>query len=577
MKKLVWLSLLLVCAGFVLYSCVSDGGSGSEASSEPPRPVYFTGDGGKGMSLAVLVPEGKGLASDQNYLPTMVQGVFVGDFSKYSDISVLDRQNLDKVIEENYSGYYEEEYPDLNKLGHLIPTDYIMTGAITKTGAGYALQMQIADNKTGITKASYTGNCSIVEFDSFTGIRKASAELLAQMGVSLTDKAKQELSAANTGEQVSAETALAKGITAQQKGTVVEALSYYYEAAKFDPSLAEAASRGSALSTDIQSGANIGQNVRNDIQHRAAWLKPLNEASAFFKEHPPFEIVYDTTLTQGEINYNRGTVDISFDVYLIGTTGLKIISDLQAGLEKTGKSKDWGLSGWPVSGEAAVFFTDILSYTVNVALANEDGKTLGTARGELKGSWRVQRKGVVRSSESSYYPFSHDKTTLTFRGVNANDITDSLRVSITNINGMDAKTAGAKGYIGISAEDFSTLFRLFDFRWETGGVRIIRYEGSDENVVIPAKIGSWAVVAIGDNRWAFASNLTSVTIPNSVTSIGGRAFRNEQLTSVTIPANVSLEDKAFYGEFNSVYERNGKKAGTYTLSFWSEKWTYRGR
>ena len=62
----------------------------------------------------------------------MAQGVFVGDMTKYSAIQVLDRQNLQKVIDENLSGFYEEDNPDLNKLGHLLSTDYIMTGTIRK-------------------------------------------------------------------------------------------------------------------------------------------------------------------------------------------------------------------------------------------------------------------------------------------------------------------------------------------------------------------------------------------------------------------------------------------------------------
>ena len=51
--------------------------------------------------------------------------------------------------------------------------------------------------------------------------------------------------------------------------------------------------------------------------------------------------------------------------------------------------------------------------------------------------------------------------------------------------------------------------------------------------------------------WAFSgcSSLTSVTIPDSVTSIGGNAFRGcSSLTSVTIPESVTrIVDWAFYG------------------------------
>jgi hypothetical protein len=309
-----------------------------------PRSPWFDGDGGRGMSLAILAPQGKGLAADQGYLPALVQGELVSNFSGYSAISVLDRVNLDTVIGETLSGYYADDAEGVIRLGHITNTDYVMTGAVTKTSSGYSLQAQIAATSDGMTRASWSGTCTIAELDNFTGVRRASAGLLEKMGVQLTAKAKEELAGAAAEAAVSAQTALAKGITAQRGGTVVEALSCYYEAAKFDPSLAEAASRGSVLSASIQ-GGSIGANVRNDIQARNAWIKTLEEAAAFFKAHPPFEIVYDPTLAQGSVDYAKETVNLSFEVILIGTTGFKVISDLEQGLEKTGKTRDGDIPG----------------------------------------------------------------------------------------------------------------------------------------------------------------------------------------------------------------------------------------
>ena len=85
------------------------------------------------------------------------------------------------------------------------------------------------------------------------------------------------------------------------------------------------------------------------------------------------------------------------------------------------------------------------------------------------------------------------------------------------------------------------------------------------NQLTSVTIGN-SVTSIG--YWAFADNqLTSVTIPNSVITIENGAFR--ELTSVTIGANVTLDDYSFPNSFASVYNNGGKQAGTYTYSNYS--------
>ena len=82
-------------------------------------------------------------------------------------------------------------------------------------------------------------------------------------------------------------------------------------------------------------------------------------------------------------------------------------------------------------------------------------------------------------------------------------------------------------------------------------VTITGYTGSGGSVTIPATIDGKPVTAIKDgynNDVFYKKQLTSVTIPNSITSIGVYAFAENQLTSVTIPNSVtSIGQGAFSG------------------------------
>jgi hypothetical protein len=445
----------------------------------------YTGSGGKGISLAILTPKATGLTINQGYIPALVQGEFVSNFKGYSTLSVMDRENLDNVYGELSSGYYDDSDEAGLDLGHLPSTDYLMNGSITKTATGYALQMQITKTADKMTAASYSGTCTFTELDNLTGIRRASLDLLQKIGVVLTEQAKTELAGAATTGHVNAQTALAQGITAQQDGTIVEALSYYYQAAAFDSSLLEAASRAGVISAAISSG-NIGTDVRNDIQRRKEWLNILEEAENYFKNHQPWEIVYDPTLTQGKIDYSRETVDIFFNVEVRPTDDWKIVQTLIDGLDATGKRDEWDFTWWPLTSRA---FADYVPATttldryidragqyakqtrITFALISEKGTLLvsetsnclskATFDVETFNPWdkNVPQKGYrqndgvgdgFRLIRNDIISTAAGRTTVTFREVNANDITDNMTVKIVSVNGIGAEILAKTGYIKIS-------------------------------------------------------------------------------------------------------------------------------
>jgi hypothetical protein len=311
------------------------------------------------------------------------------------------------------------------------------------------------------------------------------------MGVELTEMTKTELAGAAAENHVNAQTALAQGITAQKSGTVVEALSYYYQATSFDSSLLEAANRAGVVSAAISSG-NIGENVRNDIQRRKEWLKILAEAEDYFSKHLPYEIMYNPALSQGNTDYTKETVDLSFRIEVRPTEGFKTINTILAGLKETGKVEEWNMIYWPLSSSVFVdrvtarspegpvrsgddmYNRQILKkIAASFQLVNANDKVIGTSNADIWCSLRFRNftSNLFISTESvdrlrqqldvagSVYGWdmsveaSPRRENIVFSSVNANDITDNMTVKIVSVNGINAATIAQTGYIKISTEE----------------------------------------------------------------------------------------------------------------------------
>ncbi len=90
---------------------------------------------------------------------------------------------------------------------------------------------------------------------------------------------------------------------------------------------------------------------------------------------------------------------------------------------------------------------------------------------------------------------------------------------------------------------------ITDFTYTTNDVSatITGYTGPGGNVTIPDAIGGKPVTIIGNNAFRNCTNLTGITIPNSVTNIGAYVFFDcGRLTEVVIPNSVtSLGSGAF--------------------------------
>jgi TolB-like protein len=430
---------------------------------------YWIGNGGRGVNLAVLVPEGRGLSEAQAYLTTMVQGVFVADLSKYSAMSVIDRANLEKVLKETESGAYREE--DFVKLGE-INVDHVLTGSLTKTSTGFSFQIQITGTKDGKIKASYSGTCTVAEFDNYVAIKRASIALLKGMGISLTAQGKAELQQAAAQQTSHAQADLAKGIVAQRNGSTIEAQMLYYQAAAVDPLLMEAANRASIVSADIRTG-NIGENTRNDIQWRKDWEARLVETEryfdTFFKNiNQPYALIYTPELKIGDTNYKDETAPVSFTVELRERSNwtdpvLKTVNDVWQGLTATERKTVWGFESWPASRVSNVspFSDGSKRLTIVVELVNEQKKVIGRQTFEKRGWWNFSfsRNVGIQSFTSS----GEAAKTITFPAVKANDLTDGLTLQFTTVNNVPVADASRNGLLMITTRALYRDAAGFDY------------------------------------------------------------------------------------------------------------------
>ena len=561
---------LMLCATLACASPAPPGGGGrktaqAQTGGETSAPeLYFTGSGGRGMRLGIIVPESEGLNDNQAYLPAMVQGVLVSAISKYSAISVLDRVSLDRVIAETMDPTYEDNL-DIVRLGHVAQAGYMMTGKIMRTTTGYTLQINVSDTSPNAkTIASYSGTSTVAAFDDHTAIQKASQELLTQMGVRLTNTAKAELSATGSQQSIAAEAALARGITAQKQGTEVAALSYYFQAATFDPSLLEAANRASVLSANITSG-NIGANVRNDIQWRRDWVARLTETeNSFYKminaADPPYTLFYSTAIETGVVNYQTETVNLSIPINLRGNwvwinsvqRALQVVYD---GLNATNRKNDWGLGNWPAQGVSNTNpFSSRKQYdiTVEFELVNEQNQVIGRQTAILRPTFSFSGWGTRVSINYD----ENDFKTIAFNAVKADDITDNLTIRIASVNG--AAPENARFQITALSGQVWQEYRnghTFPVRVENGAAMGFSPSISDNqirqyrNLVLYTELWGEPVTITSIGKEAFKNKqLTSVIIPDSVTSIEDFAFNNNQLTSIKIPDSVrSIGEAAFQG------------------------------
>ncbi len=153
------------------------------------------------------------------------------------------------------------------------------------------------------------------------------------------------------------------------------------------------------------------------------------------------------------------------------------------------------------------------------------------------------------STDAKYFAYEEVEGGISITGYS---IEGGLDVVIpSNINGKQVVSIGNDAFTtrGVTPTGISTNkieYNIQPLHSKKYNYEVVPLKGSLVGLGITSVTIPNSVTSIGKS--AFSSNqLTSVTIPNSVTSIGDSAFSSNQLTSVTIPDSVtSIGDGAFY-------------------------------
>ena len=93
---------------------------------------------------------------------------------------------------------------------------------------------------------------------------------------------------------------------------------------------------------------------------------------------------------------------------------------------------------------------------------------------------------------------------------------------------------------GVMADE--KVFRSGDYQYcilEDGTAEITKYSGRDRVLKIPNTLDGKTVTSIGKFAFAWSSSLTGIELPDSVTSIGDRAFNSCSASSIELPDSVT--------------------------------------
>ena len=384
---------------------------------------YYTGDGGSQINLIVVRPLGESLTADEEFVLEYIQSLLITNFNKYTAIKT--------------SGQLSNE--DISK----DETAFLLIGKLSRSGNFFILDLSATDPSTGLLKASHM-NANVRAADIFNAqaIIDGFLDIAVKLGVDLTDAG---IAAAKNPERYEIQAAinLARGNTAERNDNPIEMLTYLYNAAAYDPSLLEAASRFDVF-TELLSAGDVGLSVKSDLENRERWRKILDEFDSFYMEHPPFILTFNPHPYQrGNTDYDNRTAVLQFSASFQEDVSFgamqKVFAAVASGLKKTGNQELWGFITRPYR---SPLLRTYRTYWVNAELVNN--------RDEVAAHITFTVRSRIVHRRNALYADTSQRARHSFKPINVDNLlTENMIVRIVSIDGIETEKAMEDGYVKI--------------------------------------------------------------------------------------------------------------------------------
>ena len=209
--------------------------------------------------------------------------------------------------------------------------------------------------------------------------------------------------------------------------------------------------------------------------------------------------------------------------------------------------------------EQVFYYCDALAYIYYEGSKNEwNNVTIGYDNNDLLNATRYYYSETEPTTEGNYWHWVDGVPTVWEVEIHTHSYTSTVTPPTATENGVITYTCSC-------TDSYTEELIPQDFTVTQGNRAMIGYTGAEnENLVIPAVFennGTWyRVNAIGD--WIFGdlafenrSNLISVTIPDSVTTIGYGAFSDcNGISSITIPKSVVSIGRGAFADCDTLTE-----------------------